>query len=171
VRWGMTMPALVLAAVLATGCGTGPDSASASPPAAASGPSGAPPPIAGEGPPAAFLHGGSLDEKGAPGAEGSYTWNGQGSDAPWIVMPEAAARGAGPWGVTFDPGLPVVQWTARWAPVRDGVAGDPEAAANGTGSLIVVHAPSAPGTWSLQLEASFGPGRGASWYWTVDVRS
>jgi hypothetical protein len=71
--------------------------------------------------------------------------------------------------VALDPPLRVERWTARWAPVANGVAADPEAGARGAGQVIEVPAPGSPGTWSLQLEAGFGTGRQAVWYWTVDV--
>ncbi len=46
-------------------------------------------------------------------------------------------------------------WTARWAPVVDGCrAGLPLEAAEG-GGAIVFAAPSAAGTWSLQVDAQF----------------
>jgi hypothetical protein len=138
------------------------------PPASSPGPSATAPAITGS-PPAAFLLGSGLGERGQPGAGGSFTWDGVGSDAPWIVEPEAAARGAGPWSVALDPPLPVQRWTTRWARVENGVAGDPAAGSDGAGSSIQVQRPGSPGAWSLRVEAWFGAGRHASWFWTVDV--
>jgi hypothetical protein len=169
------LPAATLVAGLVTGCG--PSAASPAPSAAvdpatpAATGSAAPAATAGarDGPPTAYLRVAVPGDPGIPGAEGSYTWNGRGSDAPWIVQPEHDAGGAGPWTVVLDPPLPVGEWTARWAPVRNGVAGDPRAGAKGTGPVIVLEAPRPHGRWSLQLEASFGGGQRAAWYWTIDV--
>jgi hypothetical protein len=122
-----------------------------------------------EGPPAARLQGAGLGGAGVTGAEGSFTWNGFGSDGPWVVHPEPIVRGTGPWNVTFDPRLPIEGWSARWAPVQDGVAQDPTVGASGAGGPIIAEAPGTPGAWSLQVEASFGVGRRATWYWTMDV--
>jgi hypothetical protein len=186
VRLGVALGAAALATALVAACQAGGGGAA---PSATVGPSGTP--SAGEraspaarspaaatlaaglvqagGPPAAYLQGTGLGDPGAAGAQGSFTWNGAGSDAPWIVHPEPVARGAGPWNVALVPRLPVGRWSARWAPVRDGVAGDPEAGTRGTGPSIVVQAPGLPGTWSLQVQASFGQGREAAWYWTIHV--
>jgi hypothetical protein len=170
------LPAAALVGGLVAGCSPG-----SMPPASSAAAAGPATPVATEaaspaatavppdGPPTAYLRGAGLGDPGIQGAEGSFTWNGSGSDAPWIVQPEPDARGAGPWTIALDPQLPVDGWTARWAPVRSGVAGDPAAGARGAGPDIVVEAPRPPGIWSLQLEASFGVGQRAAWYWTVDV--
>jgi hypothetical protein len=195
VRWSVALPAVALAGLLLAGCGpgaagtgsagSGPSTAPgtvppATPPSvvpgdsvpgsplASPGPSGAAPEVTGS-PPAAFLLGAGLGMHGVPGAEGSFTWDGLGSDAPWIVEPDAALRGAGPWSVAFDPALPVQRWTTRWAPVEDGVTGDPAAGSDGAGSSILVQAPGSAGAWSLRVEAWFGAGRHAAWFWTIDV--
>lgn len=174
-RWTVALPAVALVTVVVAGCGPGSGSAAqpvtADPAATATATGTASPAgtvvVAGR-PPAALLLTGP-ETPGVPGAEGSYTWDGFGSDAPWIVQSEAVALGAGPWRVALDPPLQVERWTARWAPVANGVAADPEAGASGGGQVIDLPSPGSPGTWSLQLEAGFGAGRQAVWYWTVDV--
>ena len=49
-----------------------------------------------------------------------------------------------------------------------GGAGDVASGVDGAGPVSVT-APREAGTWSLQLEASFGPGRSGTWYWRVEV--
>jgi hypothetical protein len=103
------------------------------------------------------------------GALGSYTWDGSGSDAPWIV-PRAVttARPGAVLGVGFTGAGAPVEWTARWAPVTGSGAGDVAAGTDGAGA-VSVEAPHEDGTWSLQVEASFGEGRAGTWYWRVEV--
>jgi hypothetical protein len=126
-------------------------------------------PLAAARPPAAYLQGDGLDAPGAPGAEGSFVWDGFGSDSPWIVMPLPATSGGGPWTVTVDPPLQVERWVVWWARVTAGSAGREEQRAEGSGASIRIEAPTPPGTWSLRVEAWFGPGRHAAWYWGIDV--
>ena len=71
--------------------------------------------------------------------------------------------------VRFGDSLDQTRWIARWAPVRHGEAGTPQAAGSGDDGRIVIEAPGEAGPWSLQLEARFGDGRRAVWYWRVAV--
>lgn len=119
-------------------------------------------------PPVAFLSG--ADGAPVPGALGGYTWNGAGSDAPWIVPTEAlAARAAGPYTVRFGEDLAPDGWILRWAPVTDGVAGDVAGWAEGAGAPVTAAGPDEPGTWSLQADVRFADGHGAAWYWLLDT--
>ncbi len=118
------------------------------------------------GPPVATLAG----PGGAPvdGMLGSYTWDDAGSDAPWLVPPVGQAiRGPGPFAVAFSPDLAAASWTARWAPVVDGVADEPALSSSGGPGRILVPAPGGQGTWSLQLDVSFADGGRAAWYWRL----
>ncbi|HEY3336149.1 MAG TPA: hypothetical protein VGK16_13035 [Candidatus Limnocylindrales bacterium] len=100
---------------------------------------------------------------------GSFTWDTTGTDAPWIVPPDGSRAAAGArLRVAFEPAASAVSWTARWAPVTGSSAGDVASGLDGTGPVVIV-APDEAGTWSLQVEASFGPGRGATWYWRVEA--
>lgn len=120
-------------------------------------------------PPAAML---APVEGGASGVGtlGGWTWGDAGDDAPWIVPPQA-------WPVTpgtalevrFDPARIPESWAARWAPVVNASAGDPASSSEGDAS-IALRAPGDAGTWSLQVDARFGDGRQAAWYWRVEVR-
>lgn len=107
---------------------------------------------------------------GVPGALGGYTWAGAGSDAPWLVPPaDHAVRASGPYRVTFDPALVPEAWTARWAPLDGGQAGDPAGFAQGGGLPIAIEGPARPGSWSLQVDARFAGGGRAAWYWRLDA--
>jgi hypothetical protein len=137
---------------------------------------GAPGPIAGitpgptevPGPPVALLDDGAAGS--VQGELGTFLWDGLGSDSPWIV-PRAVTpvEPGAPLAVTLDPGLAFLGWTARWAPVAAGSAGDPAAAATGPGAPIEMAAPMPPGAWGLQVEITFAEGRRAAWYWSVSV--
>ena len=120
------------------------------------------------GPPGASIAGGSAGI--VPGELGAFSWDGLGSDAPWIVPPRSVRiSAAAPITVTLDPALAPERWAARWAPVVARSAGDPATVQSGTDAAIKVAAPVAPGTWGLQVEITFAEGRQAAWYWSIDV--
>jgi hypothetical protein len=160
---------LVIGTVALAGCsGGGPPAPSVT--------VGVPGPIAGitpsptevPGPPVASLESGVAGS--FPGELGTFTWDGLGSDSPWVLPQGAVPVGPGSQlVVTLDPALAPQRWTARWAPVLAGSAGDPAAVAAGVGPDIGVAAPVAPGTWGLQVEITFAEGRRAAWYWSVSV--
>jgi hypothetical protein len=103
------------------------------------------------------------------GILGSFTWDGAGSDAPWIVPPDASRTEPGAaLGVAWAPAASPVDWTARWAPVTGSGAGDVVSGVDGVGPVAIV-APGEAGAWSLQLEAAFGLGRTGTWYWRLEV--
>jgi len=120
------------------------------------------------GPPGASIAGGIAGV--VPGELGAFTWDGLGSDAPWIVPSGSVPVVAGaPITVRLDPALAPERWAARWAPVVAGSAGDPAAVQSGTDAAIEVALPVAAGTWGLQVEITFAEGRRAAWYWSIDV--
>ena len=120
-------------------------------------------------PPQALLVGETLPGEPAVGDLGSWTWGETGSDAPWIVSGRGAvARPGTPVGVTFSPIVTPPSWVVRWAPITAGGAGDVASASEGTGEVEFA-VPDAAGAWSLQLDARFGTGHSATWYWRVDV--
>jgi hypothetical protein len=178
---------LVLAATVVAACGAGaqPASPPASPVTPSAGgvesasavvrtPSPAPTPVPTPvnvlpQPPAALLAAEHRPGEPRAGALGSYTWGDNGSDAPWIVPSGGSEVRAGdPLSVSFDPAAAPVTWTARWAPVAGDGPGDVAASAEGSGPPVF-GTPDRPGTWSLQLEAGFGNGRSAVWYWRIEV--
>ena len=179
----------IFAAVLA-GCGTGglpatappsvaPATATATPHSTPSPPLASPTPVPSTPTPADTAQPSLAEPPGATlsgivsgtddGTLGSFTWNGAGSDAPWIVPRDAsrAVPGAA-LGVAFEPAASPVDWTARWAPVTGSGAGDVASGVDGIGTVAIV-APDQAGAWSLQLEASFGQGRNGTWYWRLEV--
>ncbi|HEY6569840.1 MAG TPA: hypothetical protein VIZ22_06095 [Candidatus Limnocylindrales bacterium] len=119
-------------------------------------------------PPAALLIG--TDAGPVAGDLGTFSWDGLVSDSPWIVQRSGNAAAAGArLRVRFDDSMDQTRWTARWAPIRRGEAGTPRAAGSGDEGRILIEAPAEAGSWSLQLEARFGDGRRAAWYWRVAV--
>jgi hypothetical protein len=120
-------------------------------------------------PPMALLAGETLPGEPAVGDLGSYTWGDEGSDAPWIVSDRGAlARPGTPVSVTFDRNVEPPAWTVRWAPITAGGVGDVAVSSQGT-DAVTFAVPDRAGAWSLQVEARFGTGHGATWYWRVDV--
>ena len=104
------------------------------------------------------------------GELGSFSWDGLVSDSPWIVpatgSPVEPARRLR---VRFAGGPPVAAWTARWARVRNGDAGEPRPAGSGVGTPLAIDAPPGRGGWSLQVDVRFDGGGRAAWYWRVRV--
>jgi hypothetical protein len=120
-------------------------------------------------PPEALLLGDALPGEPAVGDLGSYTWGDEGSDAPWIVSrPGVVAKPGTAVRITFIPDVAPPSWTVRWARIAGGGAGDVASAAEGSGTVEFA-IPDTAGSWSLQLDARFGTGHGATWYWRVDV--
>ena len=120
------------------------------------------------GPPVASLEGGAAGI--VPGELGTFLWDGLGSDAPWLVPPGSVPAAAGaPLAVTLDPALAPRRWTARWARVTAGTAGDPATVITGDDAAIGMAAPAAQGPWGLQVEITFAAGRRAAWYWSLSV--
>ena len=180
-------------AVLLAGCSGGPGASPAGPPAAATAsletqgaatsiepsagatdapavsttaPPSAPATLPGA-PPEAVLSG-LVGGQPATGALGSYTWSGSGSDAPWVVgQPAGPARPGSALTASFSGASPA-SWTAAWARVAAGYAGDPVSGVSGTGAVAVA-VPDAAGDWSLQIVATFGPGANAAYYWRLTV--
>ena len=119
-------------------------------------------------PPRAILVGG-VDGPEA-GDLGTFSWDGLVSDSPWIVQRTGTAVTPGArLRVRFDPRLVPLAWSARWAPIRHGETGTPRDAGSGDGGRVSVEAPMEAGPWSLQLDATFGDGRRAVWYWRLGV--
>lgn len=120
------------------------------------------------GPPAATLT--PIGRDSIPGELGSFSWQGMGSDAPWLVPPAGkAVSDAGPYSVTFAPPVLVESWTARWAPVMDGTAGAVAGFEQGDAGPVVLEGPDQPGTWSLQVDTRFTGGDRCAYYWRLEV--
>lgn len=126
-----------------------------------------PPPTEVPGPPVALLRGGGAAAGDrVRGDLGTFTWDGLGSDAPWIVPPDdREVRTAGRVSLAFDRPLPVERWAAAWAPIGPRGAGRALGGASGEGLPVSFRPP--PGTWSVQVDVTFEPGRRGTWYWRV----
>jgi hypothetical protein len=105
------------------------------------------------------------------GGLGSFTWDGVTSDAPWIVPRRASPLDAARrLRVRFVGAPAVTGWTARWARVVDGLAGNPRTAGSGGASIpLDIEDPPRPGDWSLQVDVRFDGGGRATWYWRLQV--
>lgn len=118
-------------------------------------------------PPAASL---SVDG-GEPvtGQLGSYTWNGGGSDSPWLPgTPITIGSGERP-SASLDGGAGTATWSARR--VAAGSSDGAGAIGLGDGSGPIAFAGPPPGRWSVQLTVHFAGDRGsATYYWDVSVR-
>jgi len=102
------------------------------------------------------------------GQLGSYTWNGGGSDSPWL--PGAPIRvGTGERltvSLATDPG--VAEWTARRA--APGSLDGAGAVALGQGTAGIRFSAPPAGSWSVQLTIRFADDLGsATYYWKVTV--
>ncbi len=125
----------------------------------------APPvPIVGE-PPIATL----IVEGGDPvaGQLGTYTWDGGGSDSPWLPGAPIAAATGEVLRMTLSPDISVADWSAVIAPAANG---DERGALNvgaGPGPIQIV-AP-APGAWTLAVTVRAEDRDSATWFWRLDV--
>jgi len=161
---------VAVAAVAVTACRGGSDGAAA-PITEPSGSAGATSaamtaPAGADGPPVAL----ASVEGGDPvqGQLGTYTWAGNGSDAPWLQgAPISVGRGE-VLGVAFDPLVDVSSWSARFVPLgRDGPAGG-HPLGQGRAPIRVGVPP--PGAWTVLLSVDFADGLGtASYAWAVTV--
>jgi hypothetical protein len=118
-------------------------------------------------PPAASLKA----EGGDPvvGQLGSYTWNGQGSDSPWLPGSPIRVGAGEPLAVTIAGQPAIDDWTVQR--VAGGATGGAGAVAMGSGqdAPIGFVAPAA-GSWSILVDVRFPGGSDAAYYWVLDVR-
>jgi hypothetical protein len=164
---------LCLLVVAAAACGSPPSLPWATPPE----PSGAtaspgdpadPTVVPGSQPPEAVLTG--FAGGPVPGDLGTSAWDGVASDSPWIVGRAAgSARAGAPLQVEFRPAIDSSEWQATWAHVVGDQLGEIGGASVMVSGPVELRAPSAAGSWSLQVFARFGAGRDAAWYWQVEV--
>ncbi len=118
-------------------------------------------------PPAAAL----AVEGGDPvvGRLGSYTWQGGGSDSPWLPGASIAAAVGEPMTLTLGSGVGVASWTA--SRVEAGTADGIGAIGLGSGTDAIAFVAPAPGAWSVQVAIRFADDLGsAAYYWQLTVR-
>jgi hypothetical protein len=113
---------------------------------------------------------------GEAGALGSYTFAGQGTDAPWLparmlqpvpVRPGAAVE------VRVE-GVRIASWTARVAEASDATGATATGAGKGgpiaAGTAVTIDAPKSRGGWVLMVQVVFADEVGdAAYYWRLDV--
>ena len=186
-RSGLT---IALIGLLAAACATGGTTASASPPPSAA-PSAPPaasiavpaspaptvapatvvpssnPSAVSAVPPVAAL----AVEGGDPvaGELGSYSWNGGGSDSPWLPG-SAITGGTGErLSVSVEPDVGIASWVARR--VAAGTSDGAGAIGVGDGTGPVSFAAPEKGHWSIQLTLGFADDLGSAvYYWDLTVR-
>lgn len=177
--------AIVLVALLATGCAAGMPSTSVSPstaavPATTSGPDGSGAasstmdPSAAVGasfhatqPPPASL----AVEGGDPviGQLGTFTWGDGGSDSPWLPGASVSAASGERLGVTVAGGVAVASWSARR--VIAGTSDGTGAVALGSGPGPAAFEAPPAGAWSVGVTLDFADNLGsATYYWAITVR-
>lgn len=132
--------------------------------------SGAPSPAATAStePPAASLKADGGDP--VVGQLGSYTWNGGGSDSPWL-QGWAIHVGAGELLTATLAGEPEIgSWTVQRVPAGANGGSGTFAMGSGEGSPIGFVAPN-PGSWSILVDVRFANGSdAAAYYWLLEVR-
>jgi len=119
-------------------------------------------------PPAASLQADGGDP--VVGEVGSYTWNGGGSDSPWLQGSPIRVGAGEPLTVTLASGPAIGDWTVQR--VAGGTSGGTGAVAmgSGEGTPIAFIAPG-PGSWSILVNVRFAQGSDtAAYYWLLDVR-
>ena len=119
------------------------------------------------GPPPATLAAEGGDR--VAGQLGSYTWDGGGSDSPWLPGAPVDVGAGEPLTVTVADGVAVGDWSARRVPA--GTANGSGAAGLGGGDAPVTFSAPGPGSWSVQVVVRFAGGLGsAAYYWQLTVR-
>lgn len=103
------------------------------------------------------------------GQLGSFTWNGGGSDSPWLPGAPLAVGAGERLTVTLTGGVGSADWSARRVPA--GTANGSGAVGLGGGPAPVAFAAPGPGSWSVQVLVRFAGGLGsAAYYWQFTVR-
>lgn len=103
------------------------------------------------------------------GQLGSYTWNGSGSDSPWLPGAPITVGAGERLTASLDPDVGVAEWSARR--VATGTSDGAGAVGVGEGVAPVSFAAPGPGRWSVQVTVGFAGELGsATYYWDVTVR-
>ena len=178
-----------LVALVSAACTTGGTSASASPPPSAA-PSAAPaatigtpdsraPTVAPTSNASAVASAVSAEppvatlavEGGDPvaGELGSYSWNGGGSDSPWLPGSVITVGTGERLSVSVEPDVGIATWVARR--VAAGTSDGAGAVGVGDGTGPVSFAAPEKGHWSIQLTVGFADDLGSAvYYWDLTVR-
>ena len=185
-RVGVRILLLASIGLVAAACGSGPATASGSPattatssvtpsipatstgsPAISAVPATPSPSTLPATPPAATL----AVEGGDPvaGQLGSYTWDGGGSDSPWLPGTAITVGSGERLTGAIDPDVAVAAWSARRVPA--GTADGAGAVGLGDGAAPIAFDAPAAGHWSIQLTVGYADELGSAvYYWDVTVR-
>jgi hypothetical protein len=100
---------------------------------------------------------------------GTYTWDGTGSDAPWLQGAPLSVGAGEILAVTFEPTIGVSSWSAHFVPLgQDGPDGG-QPLGDGQGPIHLDVPP--PGGWTIVLQVGFADDLGmANYAWAVTVR-
>ena len=110
-------------------------------------------------------------EGGEPvaGQLGSYTWDGGGSDSPWLPGTAITVGSGERLTGAIDPDVAVAAWSARRVPA--GTADGAGAVGLGDGAAPIAFDAPAAGHWSIQLTVGYADELGSAvYYWDVTVR-
>ena len=103
------------------------------------------------------------------GQLGSFTWDGGGSDSPWLPGAPLIVGTGERLSVTLGGGVGPADWSARRVPA--GTADGSGAVELGGGPSPVTFSAPGPGSWSVQVLVRFTGGLGsAAYYWQLTVR-
>lgn len=104
------------------------------------------------------------------GQLGSYTWNGGGSDSPWLQGAPIRVGAGEPLTVTIGGGPAVGDWSVQRVAGGSTGASGTEPMGSGEGTPVAFLAPGA-GAWSILVDVRFADGSdAAAYYWLLDVR-
>ncbi len=102
------------------------------------------------------------------GQLGSYTWQGGGSDSPWLPGTPIKAAVGEPMTVTIGAGVTVDTWTV--SRVVAGTSDGTGAIGLGSGTDVVSFPAPESGSWSVQVAVRFTDDLGsAAYYWGLTV--
>ena len=102
------------------------------------------------------------------GALGSFTWEGSGSDGPWLRGTPIHIGIGERLTVTLADPVGVMNWTVDRTPA-EAVGSRVTGMAQGSGEPVTFAAPPA-GNWSVSVDVGFVDNRGsAAYYWLIDV--
>ena len=119
-------------------------------------------------PPAASLKADGGDP--VVGQLGSYTWNGGGSDSPWLKGSPIHVGAGEPLAVTLAGDPEIGSWTVQRVPAGATGGSGTVAMGSGEGSPIGFVSPN-PGSWSILVDVRFADGSdAAAYYWLLEVR-
>ena len=103
-----------------------------------------------------------------PGQLGSYTWDGSGSDSPWLPGTPITVGAGESLSVTLAPPAATGTWRARYVPA--GQTDAEGARPLGEGSTTPTFPAPPAGRWTVEVQVTFPDAAGAaSYFWEIVV--